>query len=84
MEQEADLLKAATHGTFRQPLYDLLIRERLVAEAKAVEQWVDEMPEDEEAVEAEPLKPGPNTSSRPGNAHGTGGFDCGDWSDHRA
>ena len=53
MDQEADLLKAATHGTYRQPLYDLLIRERLVAEAKAVEQWVDEMPEEAEAVEAE-------------------------------
>ena len=53
MDQEADLLKAATHGTFRQPLYDLLIRERLVAEAKAVEQWVEEMPEEAETVEAE-------------------------------
>jgi len=53
MDQEADLLKAATHGTYRQPLYDLLIRERLVAEAKAVEQWVEEMPEEAETVEAE-------------------------------
>lgn len=53
MDQEVDLLKAATHGTYRQPLYDLLIRERLVAEAKAVEQWVDEMPEEAETVEAE-------------------------------
>ena len=53
MDQEADLLKAATHGTYRQPLYDLLIRERLIAEAKAVEQWVDEMPEEAETVEAE-------------------------------
>ena len=53
MDQEADLLKAATHGTYRQPLYDLLIRERLIAEAKAVEQWVDEMPEEVETVEAE-------------------------------
>ena len=53
MDQEADLLKAATHGTYRQPLYDLLIRERLIAEAKEVEQWVDEMPEEAETVEAE-------------------------------
>lgn len=53
MDQEADLLKAATHGTYRQPLYDLLIRERLVAEAKAVEQWVEEMPEEAETVEVE-------------------------------
>ena len=53
MDQEVDLLKAATHGTYRQPLYDLLIRERLVAEAKAVEQWVEEMPEEAEIVEAE-------------------------------
>lgn len=53
MDQEADLLKAATHGTYRQPLYDLLIRERLIAEAKAVEQWVEEMPEEAETVEAE-------------------------------
>lgn len=61
MDQEADLLKAATHGTYRQPLYDLLIRERLIAEAKAVERWVDEMPEEvgvietpEESAGAEP------------------------------
>lgn len=53
MDQEVDLLKAATHGTYRQPLYDLLIRERLIAEAKEVEQWVDEMPEEAETVEAE-------------------------------
>ena len=53
MDQEADLLKAATHGTYRQPLYDLLIRERLIAEAKAVEQWVDEIPEEAGTVEAE-------------------------------
>lgn len=53
MDQEADLLKAATHGTYRQPLYNLLIRERLIAEAKEVEQWVDEMPEEAETVEAE-------------------------------
>ena len=53
MDQEADLLKAATHGTYRQPLYDLLIRERLIAEAKAVEQWMDEMPEEAGTVEAE-------------------------------
>ena len=53
MDQEADLLKAATHGTYRQPLYDLLIRERLIAEAKAVEQWVDEIPEEVGTVEAE-------------------------------
>ena len=53
MEQEADLLKAATHGTFRQPLYDLLIKERLKAEAKAVEQWVEEIPDAEEAAAAE-------------------------------
>ena len=53
MDQEADLLKAATHGTYRQPLYDLLIRERLIAEAKAVGRWVDEMPEEVETVEAE-------------------------------
>ena len=53
MDQEADLLKAATHGTYRQPLYDLLLRERLIAEAKEVEQWVDEMPEEAETVEAE-------------------------------
>ena len=50
MEQEADLLKAATHGTFRQPLYDLLIKERLKAEAEAVEQWVEELPEEEGAA----------------------------------
>ena len=55
MEQEADLLKAATHGTYRQPLYDLLIKERLKAEAKAVEQWVEEIPDTEEAVAAEDL-----------------------------
>ena len=53
MDHEADLLKAATHGTYRQPLYDLLIRERLIAEAKAVEQWVDEMPEEAGTVQAE-------------------------------
>ena len=45
MEQEADLLKAATHSTFRQPLYDLVIIERLKAEAQVVEKWVSEMPE---------------------------------------
>ena len=64
MEQEADLLKAATHGTFRQPLYDLLIKERLKAEAKAVEHWVEELPEseDEEAAEdaAEEANPTPH------------------------
>lgn len=53
MEQEADLLKAATHGTYRQPLYDLLIKERLKAEAKAVEQWVEEIPDAEEEATAE-------------------------------
>ena len=53
MEQEADLLKAATHGTYRQPLYDLLIKERLKAEAKAVEQWVEEIPDGEETAAAE-------------------------------
>ena len=53
MEQEADLLKAATHGSYRQPLYDLLIKERLKAEAKAVEQWVEEIPDEEEAAAAE-------------------------------
>ena len=53
MEQEADLLKAATHGTYRQPLYDLLIKERLKAEAKAVEQWVEEIPDEEEAAAVE-------------------------------
>ena len=53
MEQEADLLKAATHGTYRQPLYDLLIKERLKAEAKAVEQWVEEIPDEQEAAAAE-------------------------------
>jgi hypothetical protein len=52
MEQEADLLKAATHGTYRQPLYDLLIKERLKAEAKAVEQWVEEIPDAEEPTAA--------------------------------
>lgn len=53
MEQEADLLKAATHGSYRQPLYDLLIKERLKAEAKAVEQWVEEIPDAEEEATAE-------------------------------
>jgi len=53
MEQEVDLLKAATHGTYRQPLYDLLIKERLKAEAKAVEQWVEEIPDEEETAAAE-------------------------------
>jgi len=53
MEQEADLLKAATHGTYRQPLYDLLIKERLKAEAKAVEQWVEEIPDAEEPAAEE-------------------------------
>lgn len=53
MEQEVDLLKAATHGTYRQPLYDLLIKERLKAEAKAVEQWVEEIPDEEEAAAVE-------------------------------
>ncbi len=59
IEQEVDLLKAATHGTYRQPLYDLLIMERLKAEAEAVEHWVNEMPEvleeagDESSIEAE-------------------------------
>ena len=53
MEQEVDLLKAATHGTYRQPLYDLLIKERLQAEAKAVEQWVEEIPDEEEAAAVE-------------------------------
>ena len=51
MEQEADLLKAATHGTFRQPLYDLLIKQGLKAEAEAVEQWVEELPEGDAGVE---------------------------------
>lgn len=51
MEQEADLLKAATHGTFRQPLYDLLIKERLKAEAEAVEQWVEASPEEDAGIE---------------------------------
>ena len=51
MEQEADLLKAATHGTYRQPLYDLLIKERLKAEAKAVEQWVEESPDEDEIAD---------------------------------
>lgn len=51
MEQEADLLKAATHGTFRQPLYDLLIKERLKAEAEAVEHWVEGLPEGDPGVE---------------------------------
>lgn len=51
MEQEADLLKAATHGTFRQPLYDLLIKERLKAEAEAVEQWVEASPEEDTGIE---------------------------------
>jgi hypothetical protein len=53
MEQEADLLKAATHGTYRQPLYDLLIKERLKAEAKAVEQWVEEIPDGDETAAVE-------------------------------
>ena len=51
MEQEADLLKAATHGTFRQPLYDLLIKERLKAEAEAVEHWVEGLPEGDPDME---------------------------------
>ena len=45
MEQEVDLLKAATHGTYRQPLYDLLLMNQLKAEAKAVEALVDDLPE---------------------------------------
>ena len=62
MEQEADLLKAATHGTFRQPLYDLLIKERLKAEAKAVEQWVEELPGEDAGVEdpVEEVDPAPH------------------------
>ena len=83
MDQEADLLKAATHGTYRQPLYDLLIRERLVAEAKAVEQWVEEMPEEAETVEAELKRQEQNptwTRKRPWSARPS----LRDWSDHRA
>lgn len=45
MEQEVDLLKAATHGTYRQPLYDLLLTQQLKAEAEAVEVLVEGMPE---------------------------------------
>lgn len=62
MEQEADLLKAATHGTFRQPLYDLLIKERLKAEAKAVEQWVEELPGEDAGVDdpVEEVDPAPH------------------------
>ena len=40
MEQEADLLKAATHVTYRRPLFDLLILKRLKAEAEVVNQMV--------------------------------------------
>jgi len=47
MEQEVDLLKAATHGTYRQPLYDLLLMQQLKAEAEAVEAVVEAMPETE-------------------------------------
>jgi len=62
MEQEADLLKAATHGTFRQPLYDLLIKERLKAEAEEVEQWLEALPEEDAGVEepAEEADPTPH------------------------
>ena len=42
MEQEADLLKAATHVTYRRPLFDLLILKRLKAEAEVVNQMVSE------------------------------------------
>ena len=40
MEQEVDLLKAASHGTFRQPLYDLLLMAQLKAEAAEVEELI--------------------------------------------
>lgn len=45
MEQEVDLLKAATHGTFRQPLYDLLLMAQLKAEAAEVEELIESLPE---------------------------------------
>ena len=44
MEQEVDLLKAATHGTYRQPLYDLLLMQQLKVEAEAVEALVERLP----------------------------------------
>ena len=55
MEQELDLLKAAVHGTYRQPLYDLLLKAELQAEAKEVEAMIDALPEHFEESVAESL-----------------------------
>ena len=54
MEQEVDLLKAATHGTFRQPLYDLLLMAQLKAEAKDVEALIETLPDEVDEPEIEP------------------------------
>lgn len=41
IDQEQDLLRAAAHGTFRQPLFDLILRMRIQEEAAAVEAWIE-------------------------------------------
>ena len=41
MNSEQDLLRAASHGTFRQPLFDLMLRTRLREEAAEVDELVD-------------------------------------------
>jgi len=42
MNAEQDLLQAASHGTFRQPLFDLMLRTRLREEAAEVDKLVDQ------------------------------------------
>jgi len=46
MDQEQDLLRAAAQGTFRQPLFDLILRTKLREEASAIDALIEEMPDE--------------------------------------
>jgi hypothetical protein len=51
MDQEQDLLRAAAQGTYRQPLFDLILRTKLREEASDIDAFIEEMPDEAEATE---------------------------------
>ena len=55
MDQEQDLLRAAAQGTYRQPLFDLILRTKLREEASAIDALIEEMPDEEVEIAQEEL-----------------------------
>ena len=45
MNEEKDLLRAASTMSFRQPLFDLIVQAKLVEEARAVDSAISDAPE---------------------------------------